>query len=304
MTQPAEIAISEHTLKPVVSPKELASAIGVSESSIKRWVDEGMIRAEKTSGGHRRISLEEVIRYTRDTQTRIVRPELLGLPHEAGTVDPVLTDADATELLHRHLMEGDAPQARGLILSLYLRGRSVAETCDLPLRRAMARIGAMFEHDDAGVFFEHRATEICQQALNRLRFIIEPDKRGPVAVGAALGGDTHALSTLAAATVMSGEGFHTVNLGADLPLKSLAKAVSVYQPTLAWVSISWVPEEQSVPEVIQALTDTLGPMGVQTVVGGHALEGLKLQSEPWMHILKSMTEFVDFARTLSVVPAE
>ena len=45
-------------MKPLLSPKELADAIGVSESSIKRWVDNGEIQATKTSGGHRRITCQ------------------------------------------------------------------------------------------------------------------------------------------------------------------------------------------------------------------------------------------------------
>ena len=32
-------------MKPVLSPRELAEAIGVSESSIKRWIDDGVIQA-------------------------------------------------------------------------------------------------------------------------------------------------------------------------------------------------------------------------------------------------------------------
>ena len=30
------------------SPKEIAQALGVSQASIKRWVDKGIIKAEKT----------------------------------------------------------------------------------------------------------------------------------------------------------------------------------------------------------------------------------------------------------------
>jgi len=37
-----------------LSPRELAEALGVSESSLKRWVDAGKIAASRTEGGHRR----------------------------------------------------------------------------------------------------------------------------------------------------------------------------------------------------------------------------------------------------------
>ncbi|MBK8268490.1 MAG: helix-turn-helix domain-containing protein [Planctomycetes bacterium] len=109
-------------MKPVVSPKDLARAIAVSESSIKRWVDEGTIAAVKTSGGHRRIAIEEVIRFTRLTQTPIVHPEILGLPAEAADTAKPTNEADDAERLQLHLQNGDAPKARGLLISMYLRG--------------------------------------------------------------------------------------------------------------------------------------------------------------------------------------
>lgn len=54
------------TMKPLLSPRELAQAIGVSESSIKRWIDDGLIGATKTAGGHRRIAGSEAIRFVRE----------------------------------------------------------------------------------------------------------------------------------------------------------------------------------------------------------------------------------------------
>ena len=36
------------------SPKQIGNALGVSEASIKRWVDKGKIDCVKTTGGHRK----------------------------------------------------------------------------------------------------------------------------------------------------------------------------------------------------------------------------------------------------------
>ena len=46
-----------------LSPRQLAVAIGVSESSLKRWADDGRLAVERTAGGHRRIPLPEAVRW-------------------------------------------------------------------------------------------------------------------------------------------------------------------------------------------------------------------------------------------------
>jgi MerR family transcriptional regulator, light-induced transcriptional regulator len=53
-----------------LSPKALAAAIGVSESSLKRWADEGRLAAERTAGGHRRIAVAEAVRFVRRRGSR------------------------------------------------------------------------------------------------------------------------------------------------------------------------------------------------------------------------------------------
>ena len=68
----------------LLSPKDLADAIGVSESSLKRWTDAGRIRASRTDGGHRRIALEDAVRFIREAGVPVVRPELLGMPEMAA----------------------------------------------------------------------------------------------------------------------------------------------------------------------------------------------------------------------------
>ena len=62
----------------LLSPAEFAEAIGVSESSVRRMADSGELRIFKTKGGHRKIPLDEAIRYTRDQSLTFVRPEILG----------------------------------------------------------------------------------------------------------------------------------------------------------------------------------------------------------------------------------
>src|SRR4051794_1585032 len=123
-------------MKHALSPKDLASALGVSESSLKRWADEGLIQVSRTSGGHRRISIAEAIRYIRQSGLPVVDPQALGLAD--------LSELDAAQLSRAHpsdqalvdaILAGQAQRARGLVLSMYICGRGVAEICDGPLTR-------------------------------------------------------------------------------------------------------------------------------------------------------------------------
>ena len=62
-----------------LSPRTLGEAIGVSQSSLKRWADRGILRVHRTAGGHRRIDRREALRFIREAGFTVVRPELLGI---------------------------------------------------------------------------------------------------------------------------------------------------------------------------------------------------------------------------------
>jgi MerR family transcriptional regulator, light-induced transcriptional regulator len=157
----------ERLVKPIISPRELAAAIGVSESSLKRWADDGVIQVTKTAGGHRRITIGEAIRFVRAVRAPLLRPDLLGLSDLSPLGDDIVSADRPVDRLLRYLREGKAREARALVLSAYLAGQSVAEIADGPIREAMEEIGKLWQHDPSGVYVEHRATDICVQAARR-----------------------------------------------------------------------------------------------------------------------------------------
>ncbi len=283
---------------PIISPRELAAAIGVSESSLKRWADGGHIRVTRTAGGHRRIAIGEAIRFVRAVGAPLVRPELLGLRDLSPTGGALLMADAPGDRLFGFLSEGRAKDARGLILSLYLEGQSVAEIADGPIRNAMERLGELWRHQESGIFLEHRATDICVQAVEQLRQFVEPEEPRAIAVGGAPPGDPYFLPSLLVATALQAEGWRAVNLGPNTPFDALVAACKHHQPALAWLSVSSVQNAGEIEQGIERLAGELAGQMTTLVLGGQGLPDVSTRERPGVHRCQTISDVLKLTRTL------
>jgi hypothetical protein len=108
------------------SPKEVGEALGVSESSVKRWCDAGLIDNQKTSGGHRRVLISGVIDFVRRKNKKIISPEILGLRF----LKLPKSLSDLRNLLLMMAGEGDVNGCRSLLASLYADRWGLEEILD------------------------------------------------------------------------------------------------------------------------------------------------------------------------------
>jgi excisionase family DNA binding protein len=284
-------------LEPNFSPKELAAAVGLSESTLKRWVDSGMVAAAKTPGGHRRIPRSEAIRLIRDSNLSLLDPGLLGVPDvETVRESPTPPGLEGLRLFDL-LREGHERHVRGLIISLYLSGRSTVEICDGPMREAMHRIGELWKHADSGIYMEHRASDIMVSALNHLRGLVSPAPAGaPVAIGASPTGDPYVIPSLAAGIVLESAGMRASNLGPNLPINALRAAADDLSPALVWLSLSRDDVPSATVQEIVRLGEHLASKNIGLVIGGRS-RGLVPPSAKAHHAM-SMGELVAFAKGL------
>ncbi len=274
-----------------LSPRDLADALGVSESSLKRWVDAGKISAFRTDGGHRRITVNEALRFIRETQAPVVRPELIGLPEISAAQAAGLSRSGR---LLDFLLEGDAVGARGFLLSRYLAGVGIAELADGPIREAMQRLGELWDHEERGIFIEHRGTDACIQAVAHLRNMLQAPPNAPLALGASPQDDSYILPSFLAAMVVTAAGLRAINLGPNTPLAALQQAAEHHRPSLIWMSVS-IPLN---PSRVRAIGRWLGSLESTVIVVGGS-HGRPLASAPSVLYLEKMTELAVLAKKIA-----
>ncbi len=272
-----------------LSPRRVAESLGVSESSIKRWVDEGTLLAAKTSGGHRKITIEEVVRFARDSRMPLVRPDLLGLP-EVGATVASFTGREGARLF-KLLVEGEAEAARSYILSLFLNGWGLAHLLDGPISEAFDELGELWHHDPRGIYLEHRATQIVFGILHRLATLLpSPKPLAPRAVGAAPSGDPYFLPSFAASILLQSLGFETTNLGSNTPVSALALAAESAKADLVWMSVTGTSPSPTLRTELLDLEHQLSLRGAQLILGGRRVADLNLPHRPTLHLAYTMAE--------------
>ena len=280
-----------------ISPKQVARALGVSEASVKRWADRGLLPATRTPGGHRRLPLSGVLEFLRQSAHPLVRPEVLGLPAASGKGGVTLERARAD--VQSALEAGDEERLRTRIFDLFLARHSVSEIGDRLIAPAFHELGCRWQHGALEIFQERRAGEICARVLLELRRALPPPPAaGPRALGGTLEGDPYFLPSLLVETCLRQQGWHADALGVGLPGTTLAAAVRQVRPRLLWVSVSTLATIPDFFRQFDDLYETATGMGAAVVVGGRALtEEVRLRLRYSAHC-DGLGHLVEFTRSL------
>jgi methanogenic corrinoid protein MtbC1 len=285
------------TTTTLVSPKQAARAIGVSESSLKRWCDGGLLQMTRTAGGHRKIAIGEVIRFANQNGASLVAPEEFSL--SITRENPASRIADSHLRLAEALLTGSESAARQILLDLFLANHSLSTLCDDVIAPAFREIGDRWSCGSANVYQERRGCEIILWILHELRRVIPPVEPGRLALGGAISGDLYEIPSAVAELVLRSLGYDAQNLGTSIPLSELARAIHDLQPQLFWLSVSHVCDETRFVEDFSELSSACSAVGASLVVGGRALNEDLRRRLTYSAYCDTMKHLENFAEDLS-----
>lgn len=237
----------------LLSPKQVAAAFGASESSLKRWCDQGLITTVKTAGGHRRIALQEALRFAREQNHAVVEPHLLSLP--ATTKRKARGIDGSAERLADALLANNEHECRASLFELYLAGESVSRIFDDVVTPAFRVIGDRWECQEAEVYQERNACQIMGRLMHELRSLQALPHPCCLALGATIEGDQYVLPVTMAEIVLRSIDWDARLLGTSIPFDSLVKAVETHTPALVWLSVSFIADEAAFVAGFQDLSE-------------------------------------------------
>ena len=284
-------------MKQILTPKRAATAIGVSESSVKRWCDRGKIAFRRTAGGHRRIPIASIVEFLRSSELTVKQPELLGLPatlRQNGSPEPQGMDGAVDALV-----SGDIAGMEQIVFSLFLSGHRVASIADEVLIPSMQAVTMRMERGDIEVFQVRRAEEIVTRIMHELRGVLRAPGVGmPLAIGGTPEANPDALSTTIAETVLLENGWQAQSLGSRIPFPSLAAAAQDSKPTMFWLCLSAIVDEAKFLESYVQFCQVV-PTETAIVVHSGSIHNELQRNMPRGSLCASFQQMEEFSRTMN-----
>jgi len=262
----------------LLTTQQAADRLGLSVSTVKRLVESNQIRAVKTPGGHRRITLDTVEQYASSrglitVEKTVSAPVSVVSTGRLRAVDESLEYWQAalkSALIHSHVEE-----ARHAVRTVYGSSGSATALADQLISPVMRKIGHAWQDGRIEVFQEHHACHLLADILYELvRQIRSRNKRSgfdqvaPMAIGATPEGDHYTLTGMLCELCLLERGWNVRNLGCHLPIIELSQAITDLKPKISWLSVHHLLNEQQFLVDLQRLFETARVMKSSLVVGG------------------------------------
>ncbi len=284
---------SEHRY---VSTAQVAQALGVSVTTVKRWVDDGVLPAHRTAGGHRKLVMEDVVRLVREGNLPQADLSLLVPSKSAGKLDPGVLHAQ----VQAAVKAADTDLIRTVIHAGYRAGIPVETLADRVLGPVLAELGHEWEAGRTTVMTEHRVTQACVSALYEMRSFLRvcDGKDRPTAVGGAPEHDPYVLPTLFAKLTLLDCGWEAINLGPHTPVEAFETAIEQFAPQLIWLSVSHVANAEQFLTDYQRLYKRCVERNIAVAIGGRALQSALRTRMTYTMFGDGFTQLAAFARSL------
>lgn len=251
-----------------LTTREVARLCKVSDATVKRWAESGVLKSERTNGGHRRFRADDVALFQREND--------LGLKQSHGDVSITRIKKRRLDSIGRKgsplfnaLIAGSEEEAAQILINAHLHEMPLHEIFDTVLTPAMLEVGDMWSAGELTVTQEHLATRSAYAAVHKLRSILKvPRMNGRMAMCCTFEGDLHELPIYLAQLVMENEGWEVINFGANTPIYGLSEEVVDHPPNLVCLSATMINDPERLTREYRLFRDKALKLRIPVILGG------------------------------------
>ncbi len=285
---------------------EVARLCRVSDATVKRWEDAGLLHSERTNGGHRRFRAEEVARFQRENnlgvkvchsdesaQTATTRRR----PKKSYSNYAFFEAGSPVSVYFHSIIAGREAEATNVLVNEFLHGKPLTEIFDTTITGAMRAIGELWMRGELTVAQEHLATRVTLNAVHKLRNIVPiTESNNKLAMCCAIEGDFHELPTHLAQMTFESDGWEVLNFGSNTPLYSFAEEILHHSPSLICISATIITDIERLSRDYKEFQAKITKLKIPIILGGFSFkdEFLKQRFPADLHAARfsEVTQFI------------
>lgn len=285
-----------------VSTAQVALALGVSVTTVKRWVDSGILPAHITAGKHRKLLLADVLRLVREGN--LPQADLSSLIPKIALSEPNNISKLYSEIISA-VEKCDTERIRNILHAGYESGISIEQLADRIIGPALMYVGHEWSVGRLDVMREHRITQSIVSALYELKSFmrLNAEKDRPICLGGAPENDHYILPSLLVKMSLLDCGWDAYNLGPHTPFSAFKSAIHELKPKLVWISVTHITDIDRFLQQYRDFYKEAEEKGVAVAVGGRGLtDNIRVQM-PYTTYGDGMQHIASFARSLYKRPS-
>ena len=289
--------------KTILSTADVARLFSVTETTVKRWADEGTLKCQKTPGGHRKFEIRSVVDFAEKNHF-----DPVGVLAYAGDrrfsdgLQVAILARDYAALVRMYVERALTPDTTDLfafLSFLYEHRIPLAEIYDRVIRAGMQEIGEMWASGTIGISHEHRASYETMDAISKLQteILLKP-ATGRQVLCACLGEELHEIGLRCTANIFESEGWRVHYLGARTPVDAIVAAIREVRPDVVSLSVTHMESYDTVVKDLAAIAAVVQLTGGKMILGGGGSSRVRSEADAFGAVLGSASELLDYIGSL------
>jgi 5-methyltetrahydrofolate--homocysteine methyltransferase len=181
---------------------------------------------------------------------------------------------DVLKSIEEAVVAGNIEEIKTLTQTALDKNFSPTDILNKALLRGLEIVGGQFERQEIFVPELLLAAMTMKEGLSLLRPILEKSNISPVGkvVIGTVEGDIHDIGKEIVSMMLTGSGFHVIDLGRDVPAQNFLEAVKKENPDILALSCLFTPTRLAMKDVIHVLQEANLRNKIKVLIGGAPID--------------------------------